>query len=101
MQQGKSHLWHKQHSLKHTLVVGFVSCRKTSEGLGIGEAEHQWGAVKEIKSGKRCHLGGMSTEKHAIVFSTARVEEARIKQKAMERIDAEGKGAMFCDDDIK
>ena len=43
----------------------------------------------------------MSTEKRAIVFSTARVEEARIKQKAMERIDAEREGAMFCDDNIK
>ena len=101
VRQGKSHLWHEQHSLEYTKVLGFVACRRTSDGTGIGEAERAWGAVKEIKSGKRSHMGGPTTEKRAIVFSTARVAEAKIRQQAMERIDAEGEYAMFCDDDIK
>ena len=101
VRQGKSHLWHEQHSLPYTKVLGFVACRVTSKCLGIGAAERAWGAVKEIKSGKKSHRGCKSTEKRAIVYTTARIEEARIKVAAMEDIEAKGEDAMFGDDDIK
>jgi hypothetical protein len=42
---------------------------------------------------------GDSTEKQAILYSTARIQEARIKQAALEKIDAKGKDAMWGDDD--
>ena len=50
----------------------------------IGACERSWGDVKEIKSGKRSKLGCESTEKHAIIYTTAQVEEARLKRAARE-----------------
>ena len=73
----------------------------TSKCLGIGSAERSWGAVKEIKSGQRSHMGAKSTEKRAIIYTTSCIKEEKIKQRAMEQVDAEGPDAMFGDDDIK
>ena len=36
-----------------------------------------------------------------MLYSTARLEEARIKRAAMEKIDAVGPDAMFCDEDLR
>ena len=72
-----------------------------SKILGIGSAERVWGDTKTIKAGKRKHLKGESTEKRTVLYSTAKINQARIKRAAMERIDAAGPNAMFCDDDIK
>ncbi len=98
--QGRSYLWHKKYSLPHTKVLGFVACRTTSKLTGIGAAERAWGDTKYIKSGKRSHLSGESTEKRSILYTSARIDEARIKRQAMEKIDA-GPNAMFGDDDMK
>jgi len=80
---GQSYLWHEKYSLPYTKVLGFVACRVTSKLGGIGPAERSWGAVKQIKDGKRSHLGSDSLEKWSIVFM----------------LDA-GPNAMFSDDDI-
>ena len=87
---GKSHLWHEKYSLHWTTVLGFVGCRVTSKVAGIGACERSWGDVKVIKSGKRSALSGESTEKRSIIYTTARVEEARLKRTAEEegRVEA-------------
>ncbi|KAL3772048.1 hypothetical protein ACHAWU_008070 [Discostella pseudostelligera] len=67
---------------------------------GIGPAERSWAGVKQIKDGKRSHLGSDSTEKRAILLVTAKIKEAKIRRDIMEKIDASGPDAMFGDDDI-
>ena len=52
IRDGNSYLWHQKYSLPCTRVLGFVECRFTSKVLVIGAAEHSWGDVKTIKSGK-------------------------------------------------
>ena len=99
--EGRSHTWHEMYSLHHTMVFGFVACRLSSKVLGIGAAERSWGDVKHIKSGKRSHLGAESTEKRAVLYTTVRINEARMKREAMEKVDAPWENAMFGDDDIK
>lgn len=96
---GRSHLWHEKYSLPYTKVLGFVACRVTSKLGGIGPAERSWGAVKQIKDGKRSHIGSKSLEKRAIVFISAKMKEARIAREHLEKVDS-GPSAMFCDDDI-
>ena len=100
VRKGRSHLWHEKYSLGHTDVLGFVACRVTSKNLGIGAAERMWAGTKDIKDGKRANLGGASTEKRSILYTSARMSEARVLQKEMEKIDA-GPNGMFGEDDIK
>ena len=79
---GLSHKWHEKYSLAETKVLGFIACRVTSKNAGIGMCERNWGDVKEIKSGKRSGLSGESTEKRALILTTARVKEARLRKEA-------------------
>ena len=67
----------------------------------MGTTEHSWGDVKTIKDGKRSHMGDGLTEKRAIVYTTARVNEARIRQQALEKIDCSEPDAMFSNADLK
>ena len=99
--QGQSWLWHEQYSLPYTRVLGFVACRVTSKVLGIGAAERSWGALKDIKSGHRAHMGEESVEMRTILYTTARINDARNMQAARERLDAPSEDALFGDDDIK
>ena len=57
--------------------------------------------MKHIKGGKRSHLGAESTETRAVLHTTAKINEARIKRNIMENIDTVGDNAMFGDDDMK
>ena len=57
--------------------------------------------MKNIKTGKRVHLGGDSLEKRAVLYASALISDARIKQKSNENIEASGPNALFCDDDLK
>ena len=77
---GKSHLWHKKYSLPYTSVLGNVACRTTSKVLGIGAAERSWGDVKHLKSNKRSHLGSDTTEKQAVIYTSARLQEERFQR---------------------
>ena len=96
--EGRSYLWHDKYSSHHCKVLGFVACRSTSKRIGIGSAERSWGDVKHLKSGKRSHLSAKAVEQQSILYSTARITDARIAQKAME---SNGNGDMFGDDDIR
>ena len=98
--KGNSHEWHEQYSLHYTVVLGFVACRVCSKPLGNGACERSWGDVKSVKSGKKSHLSGSATEKRAILYTTAVLNEARIRRLEKETIGAPGRG-VFCDDDIK
>ncbi len=62
-------------------MLGFVACCVTSKTLGIGPCEQNWAAVKNIKTGKRVHLGSDSLEKRAVLYASALINDARIKKK--------------------
>ena len=59
------------------------------------------GRRKTSQESKRVRLSGDRTEKQAILYTTVRINEARLKQVAMEKIDAVGKDSMWGDDDLK
>ena len=88
-------------SLPYTGVLGFIACKVFSKTLELGPCERSWGGIKNIKTGKRSHLGGESTNKHSVLYTTANIHDARINRNIMEKIDAEGPNEMFGDDDIK
>ena len=67
----------------------------------MGTAERSWGDVKTIKAGKQLYMGDKSPEMRAIIYTTAKVNEARIRQHALERIDCSDPDALFGDADIK
>ena len=73
----------------------------TSKVCGIGAAERAWGDLKDIKSGKHSNLSGETVEKRAVLYTSARINDARIKWEEMEKIDTVGPNAMFEDDDLK
>ena len=98
---GHSHKWHEKYSLPYTKVLGYVACRVCSKLAGIGAAERSWGDVKHIKSGKRSHISAASIEKRAILYTSARVTESRIRNSHMEKVTATGPNALFGDDDMK
>ena len=98
---GRSASWHAKYSLPHTEVLGIVACRSTSNHLGIGAAEQSWGDVKHLKTDKRSHLSAEKTEKQLVLYTSACMEEARMKHKANEKIDAKGVDTLFGDDDLK
>lgn len=77
---GNAHLWHDCYSVGITEVLGWFACRVTSKILGIGNAERCWGGVKQIKDGKRKHLGSNSTKKQSTIFVKTSIDEAKIKK---------------------
>jgi hypothetical protein len=81
-------------------VLGFVGCHVPSKLCRISPAERSWRGVKQIKDGVRPHLGGKSTEKRSVIYVTAKIQESRMHQHQMEKLDATGKDAMFGEDDI-
>ncbi len=95
---GRSYLWHEMHSLPFTEVLGFVACRTTSKRLGIGSAEQSWSDVKNIKNGKRSNIGGGSLEKRAILYTTAKLEEAQLLRNSSAK---DSDYDVFDDDDLK
>ena len=78
-----------------------MGCRTISKITGIGPGERVRGDVKHLKTSKCVRLSGDKTEKQVILYTTARINEARLKQVAMEKIDAVGKESMWGDDDVK
>ena len=97
---GNSYLWHEKYSMRTTKVLGFVAGRVTSKVCGIGAAERSWGAVKQIKNGKRSHLSGKSTEKRSILFVSGKVSQSRMKSDRLDSLDVRGDNVSFGDDDI-
>ena len=78
-----------------------MGCRTTSKITGVGPGERAWGDVKHLKTSKRVRLSGEKTENQDIMYTTVRINEARLKQVAMENIDTVGKDSMWVDDDVK
>ena len=99
--RGASHISNERYSLPYYPEVGHVGCRTTSKITGIGPGERAWGDVKHLKTSKRVRLSGDRTEKQAILYTTVRINEARLKQVAMEKIDTVGKDSMWVEDDVK
>ena len=89
MRAGKSHTWHQHYSVPYYPTFGKVACRATSKVLGIGGAKLSWGAVKHLKTNKRSHLSAARIEKQSILYSTARIEEARAKREAKEHLEGD------------
>ena len=77
---GNSHLWHQKYSLPFTKVIGLFACRVKSKVIGIDAAERSWDDVKTIKSGKIYSISSDVLEKQSIVYASACIESARIKQ---------------------
>ncbi len=94
---GNSFVWHQLYSLPYTKVLGFVACHTTSKQPGISAAERSWSDVKQIKDGKQSNLGGGSLEKRAILYSSTRLNEAKIRANHCE----DGENDVFGNDDIK
>ena len=98
---GASHIWHKMCSLPYYERLGHVACRTTSKQTGIGPAERALSALSHLKTDKRANLCGDKTEKQAILYTTALIADAKIKQNTMEKIDSMNKDDMWEDDDAK
>ena len=98
VREGKSHIGHQHYSLPYYPVFGKVVCQTCSKILGIGPAERAWGTVKHLKTNKRAHLSSGRVEKQAILYSTARIEEARLKREAKEHLDGDFDIAAHWDD---
>ena len=69
--------------------MGHIACIATSKRLGIGSAERAWKDVKNIKSGTASHIKAVQTEKQSIIYTTARVEEARVNAAAMKNTSSD------------
>ena len=98
---GKSWIWHEKYSRPHTKVLVIIARDVTSKILGMGPCERNWGGVMGIKTGNKVRICGESINKRAIIYTSALVNEARIRKEAKERIDAKGSSMMFSDDDMK
>ncbi len=94
---GNSFVWHQLYSLLYTKALGFVAYHTTSKQLGIGAAERSWSDIKQNKDGKQSNLGGVLLEERAILYSTARLNEAKIRANHSE----DGENDVFGDDNIK
>ena len=77
-------------------ILGKVACRVLSALLGIGVAERSWGAVKQLKSGNRSHLGAEATRMQATIFGAACIDRARIL-----RVEKELTKELWNDDDVE
>ena len=67
--------------------------------LGVGVCERNWGDVNQIKSGNRSGFGGETTEKKAILLTNVHLQDARIHQNEMEKLEA-GTESMICNGDF-
>ena len=73
-------MWHQKIIPPFNKVLGFVAYRVPSKVLGIGAAERSWGYVKTLESGKISDISSDVSKKQSIVYTSARVESARIEQ---------------------
>ena len=80
LHNGRSHLWHKKHSLPYTKVFGKFACRVCSKIVGMGSAERNWGDVKHLKTDKRAHLSADAAQKQATIFGASCMLNARLER---------------------
>ena len=72
--------------MPRTSILGFVACRYTSNLLGIGPAERLWGDVKHLKTNKLSHISAEKVDKKEIIYTTARLKEARQRRIEKEKL---------------
>ena len=63
-----------------TRFLGFFVCIVKSEVLDIGAAEHSWGDITTIKSGKISDISSDVSEKQSIIYTSACIESDKIEQ---------------------
>ena len=73
-------MWHQKYSLPCTTFLGFVEYIVTSNVLDICAADRSWGDLKTIKSGERSAIRSDVSEKQSIVYISACIESAIMKQ---------------------
>ena len=98
-----SHIWHERYSLPYYPDVGHVGHRTTSKITNHGHWtwRESVGRCKTSQDKQARAPQWRKTEKQAILYTTTRINEARLKQVAMEKIDAVGKELMWGYDDVK
>ena len=47
------------------------------------------------------NLGSESVEKHTVLYASVLINDARVKRKENENLEASGPNALFCNDDLK
>ena len=65
-------------TIYHLQRAWFCILQCNFKKIGIGSAEHSWGDVKTIKSGKRPSLGSESSDNQSIMSTSSFIEEERI-----------------------
>ena len=65
-------------TLYHAPNYLVFSLQGNFKNIEIGSAEHSWGDVKKIKSGKRSALGSDISEKQSFMYTSDCIEEERI-----------------------
>ena len=101
MKAGKSYQWHELCSLPYYAVFGKAVCRVSSKILGIGCAQQAWGDVKHLKTNQRVNISRKRVEKQAILYTIARINEARARREARESSVVEDQETMWGDEGIK
>ncbi len=69
-----------------------------SKRIGIGSAKLSWSNVKTIKNGKRANIGGETLEKRAILYTSAKLEEAQLRNSSS---STDPNYNVFGDDDLQ
>ena len=100
VQLGRSHIWHEKYSDPYTEQLGNFGMRWSSKYTGIGNCERAWGDLKHLKTGKRKHLGARAVEMQSIIYTTARITEARVWEVEFEKHVTGEASRMWSDDDI-
>jgi hypothetical protein len=100
VQLGRLHVWHGKYSEPHTKYLGWFGMRWGGKYTGIGNCERAWGHLKHLKNGKRKHLSARAVEMQSIIYTTARINEARIRELEFENHVSGDASRMWSDDDI-
>ena len=72
-------------------MLGFFACITNSKPLGIGACEMSWCDVNHIQTGKISHMGAEYTKKRAVLYTTSKINEARIRSNIMKKICSRAK----------
>jgi hypothetical protein len=75
------------HSQPHPTDPSSITSNVSSSDLNpqaTSESTNCWGGVKEIKTGNKVRISGESMNKQAIIYTSALVNEARIRKAARE-----------------
>ena len=89
--ENRSHIWHKKHSLHCTNILGKFASVVTSKLTGIGTNERCWGDAKHLKDGKHSHLSSDALRKQSTLYGAHIRKEAAFRHARI--IEANGRNA--------